>query len=90
MSASNAPETWEPQCGYERELGNRATRRLKELVAGGTALVKAVARGHVRFEELTSGRAASITEIAERERVSDRFVSILLNLAKAAESRSAR
>ena len=41
------------------------------------ALIKAVARAHVWLEELTSGRARSIVEIAQRESVSDRFVSIL-------------
>jgi hypothetical protein len=45
------------------------------------ALLKAVARAHVWFEELTSGRARSIIEIARRESVSDRFVSIVLELA---------
>lgn len=30
----NAPETFEPKCARERELGNRAKARLKELVKG--------------------------------------------------------
>ena len=69
------------------------TRLVIDGPGGGTAdrtadpaLVKAVARGHVWFEELTSGQAASISEIARREGVSDRFVSILLNLAFLAPS----
>lgn len=29
----NAPETWEPRCDAERQLGNRATSRLRGLLA---------------------------------------------------------
>lgn len=54
--------------------------------APDSALVKAAARGYAWFEELTSGRATSIVEIAKREGVSDRFVSIVLNLAFLAPS----
>jgi site-specific DNA recombinase len=45
------------------------------------ALIKAIARGHAWFEELAAGRAATITEIARRENVSDRYISALLKLA---------
>jgi len=45
------------------------------------ALIKAVARGHVWFDELLAGRADSITEIAAREGVTDRYVSQLIGLA---------
>jgi site-specific DNA recombinase len=45
------------------------------------ALLKAVARGHVWFEELASGRVESITEIAMREAMTDRYVSQLISLA---------
>jgi endonuclease YncB( thermonuclease family) len=31
----DAPETYRAQCSSERELGNRATFRLRQLVAGG-------------------------------------------------------
>jgi endonuclease YncB( thermonuclease family) len=31
----NAPETWKPACEAERQLGDKATRRLRELVHGG-------------------------------------------------------
>jgi len=44
-------------------------------------LHQSIARGHVQFKELTSGRAASIIEIAAREGVTDRFVSIVLDFA---------
>ncbi len=46
-----------------------------------TALLKAVARARRWFEDLVSGKASSILEIARRERTSDRYVSSLLPLA---------
>ena len=45
------------------------------------ALVKALARGHAWFDDLVSGRARSIREIATREGVPDRYVSRLLEIA---------
>jgi DNA invertase Pin-like site-specific DNA recombinase len=44
-------------------------------------LIAAIARGTCWFEELTSGRASSISGIATREKVTDSYVSRLLNLA---------
>jgi hypothetical protein len=45
------------------------------------SLMKAIARGHVWFEQLASGEVATISEIARRENVTDRYVSVLLKLA---------
>ena len=45
------------------------------------ALVKALARGFAWFEELATGRADTVTAIAKRERVTDRYVSQLIELA---------
>jgi site-specific DNA recombinase len=45
------------------------------------ALVKAVARGHAWFDELITGRAKSVNEIATREGLTPRYVSRLLDLA---------
>jgi hypothetical protein len=45
------------------------------------SLVAAIARGTCWFEELTSGKASSILGIASREKVSESYVSRLLNLA---------
>jgi site-specific DNA recombinase len=45
------------------------------------ALIKVIARGHMWFEELATGRASTIAEIAGRENVTDRYVSSLLKLA---------
>ncbi len=49
--------------------------------ATNPALLKAVARGYVWFLELASGQSASVVEIAKRERVTDRYVSCLIDLA---------
>ena len=45
------------------------------------ALIRGVARAHAWFEELRSGRAAGIPEIARRERLPDTYVQLLLPLA---------
>jgi site-specific DNA recombinase len=57
----------------EREAA-RATR-------SDPALLKAIARGHRWFQELASGRTASIREIAKREGVYDSYVKRLIPLA---------
>src|SRR5260370_15000027 len=45
------------------------------------SLIAAIARGTCWLEELTSGKASSISGIASRENVIDSYVSRLLNLA---------
>jgi site-specific DNA recombinase len=45
------------------------------------SLISAIARGTCWFEELTSGKASSISGIASRENVTDSYISRLLNLA---------
>jgi hypothetical protein len=45
------------------------------------ALIKAVARGHLWFDDLATGRAASLREIAEREGVTEGYVGRLMRLA---------
>ncbi len=49
--------------------------------AADPSLIKAIARGHAWFEQLASGEAATLAEIAQREKVTDRYVSSLLKLA---------
>jgi site-specific DNA recombinase len=49
--------------------------------SGDASLIAAIARGTCWFEELTSGKALSISGIASRENVTDSYVSRLLNLA---------
>ena len=45
------------------------------------ALIKAVARGHLWFEELATGRARSLHELATREGITRRYIRRLVNLA---------
>jgi hypothetical protein len=45
------------------------------------ALIKAVARGHIWFEELATGRARSLHELATREGITRRYIRRLVNLA---------
>jgi hypothetical protein len=45
------------------------------------ALIKAIARGHTWLEQLASGEAATLSDIARRENVTDRYVSSLIKLA---------
>ena len=45
------------------------------------ALIHAIARGRAWLEELASGRAASLGEIAARVGVTDRYVSRIVDLA---------
>ncbi len=45
------------------------------------SLIKAIARAHVWFEELSSGKTRSISAIAKRERIDKGYVSHLINLA---------
>jgi DNA invertase Pin-like site-specific DNA recombinase len=45
------------------------------------ALIKAMARGSVWFEELATGRARSLQELARREGITRRYIRRLVNLA---------
>lgn len=45
------------------------------------SLIAAIARGTCWFDDLTSGKASSISEIASRDNVTDSYVGRLLNLA---------
>ena len=44
-------------------------------------LIKAIARGHLWFEELATGRARSLDELATREGITRRYIRRLVNLA---------
>ena len=61
----------------DRTAGTRPVRIAPPILA----LVKAIARGHVWFDELARGEALSVAQIATREGVTDRYVSCLLKLA---------
>jgi DNA invertase Pin-like site-specific DNA recombinase len=45
------------------------------------ALIKAIARGSAWFEELATGRARSLRELAQREGITRRYIRRLVNLA---------
>ena len=45
------------------------------------ALLKLIARAHCWFDNLVSGRAASMVEIGKREKVGKRYVSRIIRLA---------
>jgi ParB-like chromosome segregation protein Spo0J len=48
---------------------------------GDLALIKAIARGRAWFEELVSGRARSLQELAKRDGISRRYIRRLIGLA---------
>jgi len=63
---------------------NRAVNLVVTQPAGQTedaSLIAAIARGTCWFDDLTSGKASSISEIAKRENVTESYVSRLLNPA---------
>jgi site-specific DNA recombinase len=45
------------------------------------ALIKAIARGRAWFEELVTGRARSLQELAKRDGINRRYIRRLVNLA---------
>jgi hypothetical protein len=45
------------------------------------ALIKAIARGRAWFEELATGRARSLQELAERDGITRRYIRRLVGLA---------
>jgi ParB-like chromosome segregation protein Spo0J len=45
------------------------------------ALIKAIARGRAWFEELATGRARSLQELAKRDGISRRYIRRLIGLA---------
>jgi site-specific DNA recombinase len=67
--------------GVETKLVLPATFQLDEPSRLDPALLKAITRGRLWFEELAAGRAASIQAIADREGVTQRYVSRLLPVA---------
>jgi hypothetical protein len=45
------------------------------------ALIKAIARGHAWFEELATGRARSLQDLAKRDGITRRYIRRLVDLA---------
>ena len=86
--------TGEPSATLRHTIPTRIRRRgveMRLVLAGATnvaaapkpdpALIKAVVRAHRWFDDLVSGRARSLGDIAKAEGVSDRYVSHLMPLA---------
>jgi hypothetical protein len=67
--------------GVETKLVLAAAVEVQRPGRVDNALVKAVARGRLWFEQLAAGEMTSLEAIADRERVSARYVSRLLPLA---------
>lgn len=67
----NTPETYKPQCAHERELGNRATARLKMLVATGNLELVMVScacpPGTEGTEECNFGRSCAMLRVDGRD-----------------------
>lgn len=87
-----SPIADEPDTTLRHAVPTRIRRRgveTKLVLEGGSgvasnpdpALIKAVVRAHRWFDDLVSGRARSLGQIAEREGISDRYVSHLIPLA---------
>ena len=93
LGATNRPDTEEAGDGggyLKIDCPVRFTRRGVEmgLVLNGTgnsapdaALIKAVARGHIWFEELVTGHYTSVRELCRSEKVDESTVAKLLRLA---------
>ncbi|MGA7261498.1 MAG: hypothetical protein WA709_32100 [Stellaceae bacterium] len=47
----------------------------------GNTLIKAIARGRAWFEELATGRARSLRQLAKRDGISRRYIRRLVGLA---------
>ena len=45
------------------------------------ALIKAIARGHAWFEELATGRARSLQDLAQRDGITRRYIRRLVDVA---------
>ncbi|WP_176832951.1 thermonuclease family protein [Celeribacter baekdonensis] len=46
----DTPETYNPQCAYEKALGDEATRRLRELIGSGELVELIVLPGRDRYD----------------------------------------
>jgi site-specific DNA recombinase len=53
----------------------------RHIAKADPVLIKAIARGVIWFEQLASGRVDTVSAIAKRERVTDRYVSRMIELA---------
>jgi site-specific DNA recombinase len=69
------------RCGAETKLVLPGLAPQKHSSRCDPALIKAIARGRAWFEELVSGRARSLQELAKRDGISRRYIRRLIALA---------
>ena len=93
MSASSASETASDSaveltatvafrhCGIETKLVLPGLAQQNHSSRCDPALIKAIARGRMWFEELAIGRARSLQELAKRDGISRRYIRRLVGLA---------
>jgi site-specific DNA recombinase len=67
--------------GVETKLVLPGLAQQKHSSRGDPVLIKAIARGRAWFEELASGRARSLQELASRDGISRRYIRRLICLA---------
>lgn len=67
--------------GVEQRLVLDGPERSSGTADVDPSLLKAIARAHRWFQELSDGRVRSMEEIGEKEGLSDRFVGVLMPLA---------
>lgn len=66
----DAPETHDPRCGSEKALGDRATRRLRELLNSGAVTLESIDRDEDRYRRklrivLVDGTSVGDTLVGE-------------------------
>jgi hypothetical protein len=89
LSESNAGDDEDPIRFSVPVQFRRRGVEMKLVIAGETArparpdpvLIKAVARAHLWFEDLATGRARSLQAIADREGITESYVRRLIPLA---------
>ena len=69
------------RCGIETKLVLSERAETYRSPKCDPALIKAIARERLWFEELTAGRARSVHELAQREGITRRYIRRLVNLA---------
>jgi hypothetical protein len=67
--------------GAETKLVLPGLAQQKQIAKCDPALIKAIARGRAWFEELATGHARSLQELAQREGISRRYIRRLVGLA---------
>src|SRR5271167_444627 len=69
------------RCGVETKLMLPGLKQQNHSSRCDPALIKAIARGRAWFEELATGRARSLHELAKRDGISRRYIRRLVGMA---------